>query len=288
MEVERGRKRVAEREWKLLHSEVLTTQEGRRLALREPHLENAKAALSAAVSGLELAKLSLERTEIRAPFNALVTEESVDPGQLVSPQTQLARLVGTDEFWVQTALPVGQLKWIAVPGINGRRGAAAKVVHSPGNGFRIEREGRVVRLLGDLDRVGRMARLIVSVKDPMGLANGGGDGELPLLLGSYVRVEIAGRELQGVVRLPRKTVHEDDKVWVMGPDDRLQVRTIKPVWRAEQYVLVAEGMTGGERVVTSFLASPLPGMKLRVEEAREEPKAREPGTGGPGKGGDGR
>ena len=39
------------------------------------------------------------------PFNAVVQEEFVDEGQLVSPQTQLATLIGTDRFWVQVSVP---------------------------------------------------------------------------------------------------------------------------------------------------------------------------------------
>ena len=46
--VEQGRAAVASREWKLLDGDVQTTDEGRALALREPHLRNAEAALAAA------------------------------------------------------------------------------------------------------------------------------------------------------------------------------------------------------------------------------------------------
>ena len=49
-------------------------------------------------------------------------------------------------------------------------------------------------LLGDLEPQGRMARLLVSVRDPRSREKG--NEELPkLLLGAYVRVIVEGREL---------------------------------------------------------------------------------------------
>ena len=64
--------------------DVQTSEIGRELALRIPHRQKMEAALEAARSRLKEAELSLERTTIRAPFNALVQNESVDLGQLVS------------------------------------------------------------------------------------------------------------------------------------------------------------------------------------------------------------
>ncbi|MFH1740384.1 MAG: HlyD family efflux transporter periplasmic adaptor subunit, partial [bacterium] len=157
MKEEEGRQTIAAREWKLLGSDIVTTDTGRDLALRRPHLRYAKASLEAATSALDQARLNLERTTIRAPFNAIVLEKFIDLGQLVSPQTKLAELVGTDEYWVQVSIAVDRLPWIRIPEVNSPEGARAKVIREGGMGGRIERDGRVVRLLGDLSSVGRMA-----------------------------------------------------------------------------------------------------------------------------------
>jgi len=68
---EKGRQAVARQEWDLLEDSIPTTQEGRELALRIPQIERAEAALTAAQSALEKAKLDLARTTITAPFNSL-------------------------------------------------------------------------------------------------------------------------------------------------------------------------------------------------------------------------
>jgi len=263
LKVEEGRNVIARREWKLLEPDIPNTDAGRQLALREPHLTNARAALAAARSSLDLAKLNLERTAILAPFNALVTEESIDVGQLVTPQTRLATLVGTDAFRVQAALPVSKLDAIAIPGVNGSKGSKAKVAHEASHGCVTSREGQVVRLLGDLDPAGRMARVLIRFDDPLGVKPG---PRLPLLLGAYVRVEIEGKPLNDVYVLPRSALREGNTVWVMDADDRLAIRKVEIAWRQPDTVLIGSGLQPGARVIVSRIPVPIPGMKLRVED----------------------
>jgi len=281
LKVEEGRHTIAEREWALLGAEVPAEAAARELALRTPHLTRARAALKAAEGALQRARRDVERTAVRAPFNAVIREENVEVGQLLSPQTPIARVVGTDEAWVQVSLPLDRLAALALPDAAGRGGAAARILYEP-DGVRVERPGRVVRLLADLDPVGRMARLLVAVQDPFGLEGDGPAGGLPLLLGTYVRVEIEGRRLSRVVRLPRDAVHEGDRVWVMGPDGRLEIRKVEVAWRSETSVLVRRGLRNGERVVVSGIANPLPGMPLRVASAGGAPPDAAAGRSGGG------
>lgn len=269
---EDGKQVIAKREWKLLESDMNTTDAGRDLALRKPHLRNAQAALAAAKSGLEAARLDLERTVIRAPFNALVQKELVDTGQLVTPQTQLATLIGTDRFWVQVSIPVHRLAWIKIPGVNGTKaseGSKARVIHAGIEGYEIVRMGRVVRLHGDLDPLARMARVLIAVDDPLGLKPDSPNHGVPLLVGAYVHAEIEGLELPDVVAVPRIALHEGNRVWIANAEDRLEIREIEIAWRRENDVLVESGIQTGERIVTTRIATPIPGMALLVAENGE-------------------
>lgn len=293
MEIERGRQKVAAKEWKLLGKEA-DDDAARGRALRQPQLRSAEAALTSAKSALRKARLDVARTQIDVPFNALVINEDVDLGQVVRVGANVAKLVGTDEFWVQVAVPVGDLDWFEVPG------ARARVIHDVG-GRRVERDGRVVRLLGDLDPVGRMARVIVAIEDPLSL-----DSDAPpLLLGAYVEVIIQGRELQNVVEIPRLALRPGDKVWTVADRDfsgfdlatvdqvlaplgklpgtppsaltswrQAQVLAIHPVRvarRMRDVVLVSEGLNPGDQLITSRIGAPIAGAPIRVE--RPDPGA---------------
>ncbi|MCA9577892.1 MAG: efflux RND transporter periplasmic adaptor subunit [Polyangiales bacterium] len=252
LQMERGRQAVAQREWASF-GDPEAGESGRALATRDPQLRTAQVGVVAANSSVERARLNLSRTTIRAPFNAMVTTEAVEVGQVVGPQSQLATLVGTDEFWIQVSVPVASLASIVV---SESEGSEATVVQDVG-GQRVERTGRVVRLLPDLDPNGAMARVIVSIPDPL-------DGPVPLLLGSFVGVEIDAPPLEDVIEVPRAAVHEGNVVYVMSADDTLETRRVSVVWGLPDSVMVSTGLDAGDRVIRSQVGTALPGMRLRT------------------------
>lgn len=266
VKIEKGRQVIAEREWKLLEEDISLDQASQELALRRPQQKNAQAALEAAESALEQARLQLERTRVYAPFNAVVQDEFVDEGQLVTPQTQLATLIGTDRFWVQVSIPLDRLRWIEFSGTEGTDASVVTVVQEVSGDVQIERPARLVRLLGDLEPVGRMARVLVEIEDPLDLKSDGNPHRIPLMLGAYVRVEIEGKNVEEVFSVPRTSIREGEQVWIMDDEDRLVFRPVEVLHRSKDKVLIRNGLEGGERIITNPIPSPLPGMKLRTEQ----------------------
>jgi RND family efflux transporter MFP subunit len=268
LKTEKGRRAVAEREWNLLAGEIKATEEGRELALRIPQAEDAQASQRSAESALEKAELNLERTEIRAPFNALILEEFADVGQQISPGTKIATMVGTDEFWVQASIPLSDLAWIKIPGVNSTEGSPAFVIQKNGY-YNVKMNGTVRQLLGDVDPKGRMARIIVSVKDPLGLKVAGQETVFPLLLGSYVKVEIQGQLAKNVCAIPRSALREGNRIWLLTDDDRLQFMDVEVVWTRKDDVFIRNGFQEIVRIITSRIPAPVEGMKLRIFDGNE-------------------
>ncbi len=316
LRLEEGLQAVAKREFELLGESV--KPEDRELVLRQPQLRAAKAALAtasatkasadaarqaaaamvksaeaaadaaesaagAAEVTLRKARLDLERTTLRAPFNALVEAKLVDPGSQVSPTSRVARLVGTDVYWVEASVPVDRLKWIRFPAENGKTGSPVRVFDAAAWGDGVHRAGKVLRLTGALEPEGRMARVLAAVADPLALTSEN-DGRPALLLGSYVRIEIDGGELQDVIALERNQLREGDRVWVMDAEDRLAIRPVTVAVRNRDRVLVTKGLKDGDRVVTTDLATPVSGMLLRTKAAATVPgQAPAPPAGGEGR-----
>ncbi|MFC1452647.1 efflux RND transporter periplasmic adaptor subunit [Verrucomicrobiota bacterium] len=284
LDIEKSRGEIAAEEWALLGDEAGVNDSGRSLALREPQLRAAESAYTAARSALHKAELGVERTVVRCPFNSLVLDKSVDSGQLVSPQTRIASLVGTDEFWVRASVAVRDLHWIRLPDCHGCHGSPARVVQDTGDGRTLVRTGRVVRLYGDLEPAGRMARVLISVPNPLdGGPAGNEDARLPLLLGSYVSAEMEGLELEDVFRVPRSALREGNSLWIMDPADRLAVRKVEILWERGDTVEIGAGLSEGDRVVTSRISVPVPGMKIRVAVG-PAPKAHAAGNTAPERG----
>lgn len=89
---EEGRASVALREWQKLPEGSQRSQAAKDLYLRKPQLEQARAQLLAAQADLNTARDNLERTIIRAPYDALIRQKHTDLGQFVAAGTTLAEV----------------------------------------------------------------------------------------------------------------------------------------------------------------------------------------------------
>jgi hypothetical protein len=110
---------------------------------------------------------------------------------------------------------------------------------------------------------GRMVELLIEVADPLALAEQSA-GQPKLLLGSYVRVEIAGATLPRAAMIERDLIRDGDQVWIMDDQGNLDIRPVEIAFRARDHVLVIAGVDTGEKLVTSNLPSPVQGMALRI------------------------
>ena len=277
--VELGQQAVAKREFELLGTSVDLAN--RDLMLRKPQLAAANAALESATASLERAELDLRRTTVMAPFDAMVKVRYVDLGTQVNTATKIAALLGTGEFWIEVAVPVDELRWIRIPRRAGEVGSKVRVYDEAAWGAGVHREGTVLRLVGDVEEKGRMARLLVSVPDPLARRKGN-EGAPRLLLGSYVRVEIVGAEIPSAAVIERRFLRNGDQVWIMDPAGRLEVRDVVVAFRGDVLVYVTGGIRAGEKLVVSDLSSPVPGMPLRSQDAEKDGTAspRRPEKGG--------
>lgn len=258
LRIEEGNQVVARQEWDYIsgQSEGLDNS-SIDLALRKPQLEKVKAVVDSAEIEVEKARVDLDRTTIKAPFNLVVREKLVDLGSQVSSQSRIAVLAGIDTFWAEVSVPVDKLKWLNLPG-DDESGPRADIYAGEYESYR----GEVVRLLSDLDQEGLMARLLIAVDDPMGLRN----QRTPLLLGSFIRAGIAGKELTDVFRIPREALIEGDHVYLVTADNSLHIQPVNVVRKNTGQVFINKGLEAGDRIVNSDIPAPIEGMPLTIAD----------------------
>ena len=259
LRIEEGSQTVARQEWELIIS--LTDDvdmSSRDLALRKPQLVKAEAVIKSARTAIERARVDLDRTVIRAPFNLIVRAENIDLGSEVSTTTNLATLAATDIFWAEISLPAEKLAWFDLP--DGENKGSPVLIRTRQQEPYV---GRIVSLAPDLDKDGLMARLLIAIKDPLGLQT----GRQPLLLGGFVQAKIEGRSLENVYRIPRSVLHENDIVMLVDEESRLQLQPVTVVWKGLESVFVSKGLTPRAKVVISSVAAPISGMLLKVMDS---------------------
>lgn len=266
LKLEMGRQEVAQREWQLLNGNRGKEAFNSDLALRKPHLDKARADVDAAMAAVERAALDLDRTRIIAPFNAVVRSKSVDVGSQVSAGVSMAEMVGTDAFWVQASIPVDRLEWIRIPQRKNEKGADAEIHYAGGHTLK----GSVIRLMGDLASEGRMARILIEVKDPMHYTTNQRKTP-PLLIGEYVKVDVQGRQMDDVFIIPRTALRDGNTVWIMNGDKTLSIKKVEPAWRSDTAVIVKNDLRQGQQLVVSDLPAPVEGMAIRHKPKQEQP-----------------
>jgi len=117
--------------------------------------------------------------------------------------------------------------------------------------------------------------LLVSVRDPLNLQAAIGKRH-PLFLDSYVRVKIEGRALSNVVKIPRSALHSGKNVWIMKPNNTLEIRSVQVIRSDEGHVIISKGLREGELLITSDLAAPVEGMLLQASKnSSNSPRAVE-------------
>ena len=257
LRLEMGKQTVAREELKILQNSSRKAISNADLALREPQLAQIKADIAGARTDLARINLDLGRTIIKAPFNCMVMAVNVEPGSQISSQDTLASLSGTDDYWVKATLPADQLKWVTFPRNSHDRGSKATITTRDGT----TRPGQVIRLLGELSQETRLATLLISIKDPLGLQE---KEAMPLLLNSYVQIRIQGTQISHVIALPRNIVRDGDQVWCLY-NDQLVIKPIEILWRDANQVFVSGGLGVTDKIIISDMASPVAGMALRAQ-----------------------
>lgn len=262
LEVERWQRDIAEREYRLRGDTLDLSEQNRAVALREPQFDAAQSRVESGRAAVAQAELDLERTTVRAPFDAHILRRDANLGSQVGPGDALGRLVGLDTYWVEATVPLAKLRWLPVSG-DGRSGATVRIRNRTAWDEGEFREGRLAEVLGALEGETRMARVLVAVSDPH--ARQSENRSQPrLMIGAYVETQMKARVLQDVVRLDREYVRDGDTVWVME-DGALRIRDAQIVFRDAEHAYIQEGLESGDRVVTTNLSSVSDGAPLRLE-----------------------
>ena len=247
LEQEIARGKVAEAEWRGATSKLPPE-----LGLRKPQLAQEKANVRSAEAALARAKRNLERTEIRAPYDALINKRQVDLGQYVSLGAPVGLVSSTSTAEIRLPVSSSDLAFIQ------------DISQSPADATLTARDGalqqqwpaRIVRSEGVVDEASRMVYLVAEVINPYQL-------QPQLKFGTFVSADIAGEQQSQVTVLPSH-LYKNGQVAVINADRQLELRDVTLLRRDETRVYISDGLRHGELLSLTKLENQVNGMQVRL------------------------
>lgn len=237
------------------------------LVLRVPQLKEAHATVDAARAELDQARLNLERTKVKAPFDGRVRVRTVGLGQAVGNSTPLGEIYATDYAEVRLPLTPEQLAFIDLPSRpnDPEVGVTLTSTHSvTPDGTTPQWPARIVRSEGALDESSRELFAIARIDDPFGLES----GKPPLRIGQPVRASVEGRNLQDVFVVPRLALRGVNRIYLVDRENPAIIRTeIEPIWTTREVLIVKDGLENGQWLSTTRLPYAPDGAPVEVVES---------------------
>jgi RND family efflux transporter MFP subunit len=220
----------------------------------------AEANLSESRAALEQANRDLSRTELLAPFDGLVRYEQVDDGQFVTRGQSIGTIYATDYLEVRLPIATDQLVYLGLP-ISTRGEIAEDIqplvtVAADFGTARLLWQGQLVRMEAEIDERSRMVYGVARLR-----ADSNPEGLL-LPVGMFVQADIRGRAVEGVIRLPRSAMRDNNQVLVVDEEGRIHFRTVTILRLEHDEMLISDGLQAGELVSVSPMQTVVEGMRV--------------------------
>ena len=215
------------------------------LVVRKPQLDEARAALDAARAALNKAKYDLARTRVTAPYDGVVLERNINPGDFVQIGSPVGRVY--DRRVYEVVVPLGSHELARLtPDVIG----TAATLRSGQD--RRTWAGEVARVGPSIDPTNHWRHVIIEIEDTE-----------RLLPGQYLTAEFEGQSYERVLFIPENIVADDGHVWFV--DAREQLARFQPrvlFGRHGQLAVLAPPELAHPLRVTPPSSSFLPGVKV--------------------------
>ena len=248
---------------------------GERRLASESQIQNAErlanvtaARINEIETQLRQARIDLERTEVRAPFDAIVQSRQVELGQYANRAQNIAVMYGAEEVEVRLPLAIRQLGYLDVPldfrGELDRRVAPVVRLEGLYGGRKHVWFGRMVRTEATIDPDSNTVQSIIRVTQPQEVEKEQGEeNAIPLPIGLFVEASISGREIDDTIALPRAVIRNNNQVLVVDAENKMYYREVEIFRFEEERVLISGGLAPGEIVCISPIQAVVNGMAVQ-------------------------
>jgi len=257
IEQEKQRSLRAAEDWKKAGFD----QQPSALVLRKPQLKAAQAALDSAQAQLSKAQQDLDRTRIRAPYDGVVIERSINLGNFVQRGSVIARLYSSEAMQVFLPLRPAQLQQIDLTALLTSSAKNSTNVTLRATDSEQQWQGRTSRIQQTIDDNNRWRNLIVEIDSNL---------DNHPLMGQFVRAELQGKTLDNLLALPESTLSVSNKIWYVNEQNLLQsfAADIAFTQQGKIYVRIPDSHSSSNwplKVVLTPSSAFLPGLEVAAE-----------------------
>lgn len=244
----------AEKEWK---RSGLSGEPASALVLYQPQLKAARMRLEARRKEVRSAQADLNKTIVRAPFDALLVSRSVQPGLFIQAGENLVELYDISEAEVRVFL--SDLQWKNLPSPEQLKTAPWPVELHSIDGQQ-KWQGEVKRVEQHLSTDTRQRAVIVSVEYPL-------NQKTPLYPGSYVYADIRGAHIENLWKLPASALTQDGNIWLVNEKNQLDDQKVTVRFSSGDNIYVdALPASTQANVVSKPLRSYMKGMRVSQQK----------------------
>ena len=234
--------------------------------LRKPQLKAAAAQVESARSSVRLARLSLDKTRVIAPFDGQVASVSLEQGQAISSGSEIATLIANRLPEIEVSLHQSDLTYLALDQqpeatvIDGATQYSARLTRTAA-----ELNPDNLQLAATLNLTGTAVDALseqVLAQQPR--------------VGDLLQAQIQGRQLQDVIVVPNQAVYQSRYVYKVV-DGRLQLQEVTLGWQDDDFSVVQQGLQPGDQLVLTPLGQVASGtlvsLRTPAEQGEADPKA---------------
>jgi membrane fusion protein, multidrug efflux system len=248
----------AERAQKLVSTQAISREE---LDSRTSNRAESDASVHAAEAALQVARLNLDWTVVRAPISGRVGRAEITRGNVVqggaAAPTLLTTIVSLDPIYVYFDTDEqAYLKYVGAPGVT--RGQSRTVQIGLANETGFAHEGTLDFVDNQLDRRAGTIRVRAIVRNE----------NHEFAPGLFARVRLAGGERRSATLIQDQAVGTDQDrkfVLVLKPDSTLEYRAVSLGRVVDGLRVVQTGLKPGDNVVINGLLRVRPGMKVTAK-----------------------
>ncbi len=187
----------------------------------------------------------LDKYNIKAPYDGVVTESHVNPGTLIRVGQKIGVFSNNDVFEVEISLKALDANLIHV-------GDKATIVSSEDGTVM---KGVVARINSAIDVSTQTVSVFIESSDRR------------LREGMFVKAKIKSGMIDHAFEIPRDILSENKYVYVINPDSTLDRKAITPVRFLKKSVIVS-GFPDGMKIVSRTIPGIFPGMKVKPVEQK--------------------